>query len=419
VEQRRCCDAATQYRCDNPASSGLVIPLISLARYAALLEPRDLRQAFAVSLLGRLPIGITGLAILLLVQATAGSFALGGLAGGSYVAGLAALAPLLGRKIDRYGPRPVLAACAIAFPSALIALVVAVQQAWPAAVIFAFSAAAGAVFPPITVCMRTYLKRRFADDVLLSAAYSLESVMIELIFIAGPMLVALFVAFASPATAVLFAAACGLCGSLLFLRSPALRGWHIEQRTQRGLLGPLAEPGFALLIAVILAYSTAFGLMEIGITAYATERGQPALAGVLLGLMSAGSAFGGLAYGSRSWGMPLTRQFAGALGLMGIGLAVLTLRWSPWAFTFWCVVAGIIMAPALIMQAMLVAGTTRPEHSTEAFTWSTCALLSGVGLGLAAGGGLLERFDSRAALGAAAVMAIGAAVGAGVALRPR
>jgi len=36
---------------------------------------------------------------------------------------------------------------------------------------------------------------------------------------------------------------------------------------------------------------------------------SPALAGVLLGLMSAGSAFGGLAYGSCSWRLGLTRQF--------------------------------------------------------------------------------------------------------------
>lgn len=393
--------------------------LISLARYAALLEPRDLRLSFATSVLGRLPIGITGLAILLLVQASAGSFALGGLASGSYVAGLAALAPALGRLIDRFGPRPILLCCAIAFPAALVGLALAVRGGAPAATLFALSAIAGAAFPPITVCMRTYLKRRFADDAQLSAAYSLESVLIELIFIVGPVFVAVFVAYASPASAVLFAAASGFAGSLLFLRSPALREWTVEPHGGRSLLGPLGEPGFIPLVLVILAYSTAFGLMEIGIAAYATERGRPALAGLLLGLMSVGSAVGGLAYGSRTWGFPLNRQFSGALALMGAGLAVLTLRWSPWMFGIWCVVAGIIMAPALIMQAMLVSKTARPEHSTEAFTWSTSALLSGVGLGLAAGGALLEKHDARAALGAAALMALGAAAGGALALRQR
>lgn len=392
--------------------------MISLARYATLLAPPELRATFAVSMLGRLPIGITGLAILLLVQHSTSSFARGGLASGCYVAGLAAVAPILGRLIDRYGPKPTLTAAAVLFPAALCGLVLAVR-AEAAGLVLLLSAAAGAAFPPITVCMRTYLKRRFGDHALLATAYSLESVLIELIFIAGPMLVALFVAFASADVAVIFAAATGCVGTLLFLRSPALQGWEINRRTQYSLLGPLAERGFAPLIVVILAYSTAFGLLEIGITAYATERDRPALAGVLLGIMSAGSAVGGLAYGSRTWGPPLNRQFAGALALMGVGLAVLALRWQPWAFGFWCVLAGVIMAPALIMQAMLVARIAAPEHSTEAFTWSTSALLSGVGLGLAFGGGLLEVLDSRSAFAAAALMALGASAGAALGLRRR
>jgi hypothetical protein len=53
----------------------------SLARYVALLGPRELRQTIAASMIGRLPIGITGLAILLLVQTSTGSFARGGVAG--------------------------------------------------------------------------------------------------------------------------------------------------------------------------------------------------------------------------------------------------------------------------------------------------------------------------------------------------
>jgi hypothetical protein len=60
-------------------------------------------------------------------------------------------------------------------------------------------------------------------------------------------------------------------------------------------------------------FATAFGFLEIGLTAYAIERSDAAFAGVLLGLMSAGSALGGLAYGSRSWHFPLARQFSVAL----------------------------------------------------------------------------------------------------------
>jgi MFS family permease len=390
--------------------------MISLARYAALLEPRDMRQVFAASMIGRLPIGISGLAILILVQTASGSFAQGGAATGCYVAGLAAVAPILGRLIDRYGPRRVLTAAGLLFPAALIALVFSVAINASPWLQFAFSAAAGASFPPITVCMRTILKRRLREE-MLSTAYSLESVLIEMIFIVGPMLVALFVAFASPALAVLAAAATGCIGTVLFLRQPALTEWRIEQAATRRLLGPLAEPGFLPLIGVVLCYSIAFGLTEIGLAAYASEAGTPALAGVLLGLMSAGSAFGGLAYGSRNWRLPLARQFAVMLALMGAGLALLVLPWNAWFFAVWSVLAGVVMAPALIIQSMLVAKTSQPEHSTEAFTWSASALLSGVGIGMTVGGGLLEFYRSPAVLAAAACAALLGALTARLLLR--
>ena len=391
--------------------------MISLARYAALLEPRELRQIFAASMLGRLPIGITGLAILLLVQSATESFVRGGAATGCYVAGLAIVAPVLGRMIDRYGPRPVLAACGLLFPAALCALVLGVTEKAPASFLLLLAATAGATFPPITVCMRTLLKRRLGEDALLSTAYSLESVLIEMIFIVGPMLVALLVAVASPKMAVLAAAACALAGTFLFLRMPAIRNWRIEPSATRSLLGALGEPGFTPLIGVILCYSIAFGMLEIGITAYATEAGRPALAGVLLGLMSAGSAAGGLAYGSRSWHLPLVRQFAAMLGLMGAGLAVLALPWTPWPFATWSIVAGVVMAPALIIQSMLVAKISRPQYLSEAFTWSTSALLSGVGIGLTVGGGLLEFYRSTAALAGAAGAAFAGALMASLTLR--
>src|SRR4249920_3227108 len=200
--------------------------MISLARYRGVLASRELRYLFIASIIGRLPIGMTGLAILLLVQGASASFATGGAATGCYVAGLACIAPAVGRVIDRYGPRAMLIGAALLFPASLAALLAAVSMSAAPFTVFACAAAAGACFPPITVCVRAYLRQRFGDDPALTTAYSLDSVLIETMFIVGPLLVSLFVAFASAKAAVWFAAASGFAGVFLFLRSAALRRWR-------------------------------------------------------------------------------------------------------------------------------------------------------------------------------------------------
>ena len=388
------------------------IAVISLRAYAELFADGSVRYLYAASVVGRLPIGMCGLAILLLVQAARGSFATAGATTGAYVGGLALVAPALGRLIDRQGPRRTLLVCSLLFPASLAAVIAAVLTGAPAALVFACAAAAGASFPPITVCMRTFLRQRFADEAALATAYSVDSVLIEVMFIAGPMLVALLVAVASPDIAVACAAACAFIGVQLFVQSAPLRQWRIEHRTASTLLGPLAARRFIALVMIVACYAIAFGLTEIGVAAYAAEANRPALAGVFLGVMSAGSAFGGLAYGSRHWRSPLARQFSVTLAVMGLGLLPLALPWEIAAFGVFSTLGGIVMAPALIIQSMLVARTARPEHATEAFTWATSALLAGVGMGMALGGALVEYWRSPAAFCAAAAAAIVAAGGA-------
>ena len=383
--------------------------MISLVRYASLLERSELRQTIIASVIGRMPIGILGLAILLATQASSGSFGIAGAVAACYLAGLAAMAPVLGRIIDRSGPARTLLGCAFVFPATLVALVTALRLDAPQWTAFALAALAGATFPPITVCLRTFMRQRLLEEAQLATAYSIESVLIETIFIVGPVLVALFVAYLSASAAVLFAAACGLAGTLLFLRSPVLAHWRIEERKAASLVGPLAIRGYVPLLAVILAYSSAFGLLEIGVTAFATEAGKPALAGLILGLMSVGSATGGLAYGSRSWRLALPRQFALMLLLMGIGIAALGLVPNVVMFTALGIIAGVVMAPALIIQSMLVAKIAPARYATEAFTWSTSCLLTGIGVGLATGGLILERASSGAVFAAAGLVATGAA----------
>ena len=391
--------------------------MISLSRYRALLAVPDVQQAFVVSFIGRIPIGIAGLAILLLVQGVDGSYAQAGAAAATYVAGLAAAAPLLGRMIDRVGPRRVLTACALIYPSALTMLIAAVLLRAPAAATLTFAAIAGASFPPVTACQRAWLRQKLGDDVLLTAALSLDALVVELVFIAGPLLVALLVATISPAAAVGAAALCGLLGSLQFTRARALRSWQMAARRSGPFVGPLAEPRFALLLALVTGYASVFGLVEIGVAAYAAGVGHPALAGVLLGVMSAGSAAGALAYGSRHWRTPLPLQFSRSLALMGLGVAPLALADHLALFAVFCLLSGIAMTPTLIIQSTLVAKSVRPEYATEGFTWSATALLAGVSVGLAAGGLLLEHARVDLVFWAATALGVAMAILARLTLR--
>src|SRR5258707_8390594 len=79
-------------------------------------------------LLSRLGMGVTPLAMLLLIADATGRYAPAAVAGGIYSIASAAVAPLLGRIADRIGPTPVLLASAIAHPLALAALVVTTDR---------------------------------------------------------------------------------------------------------------------------------------------------------------------------------------------------------------------------------------------------------------------------------------------------
>ena len=298
--------------------------MISFSRYAELFRAPGLRAALVASIVGRLQIGIATLAILLFLQSRTGSFSLAGAAAALYVLGLAAVAPLLGRMIDRAGPRAVLTVSAMIYPGMLLVLVVLTMQDAGHGWIALAALVAGASFPPITICMRALYPRLLQDPALLQTAYSVDSALIETIFIAGPILVASFVAAGYPHGAVLLAAVSAAAGNVIFLRSPAVKNWEIHAGGgPRSLLGPLRHARLLAVFAAVVFHSVAFGLYEIAVVAFAAERGSPAAAGVILALASVGSAIGVIAYGGRDWKLPVSRQFLIAVALMAGGLLLL------------------------------------------------------------------------------------------------
>jgi MFS family permease len=371
-------------------------------RYRSVLSAPGCARVFVTALIARLPQGMVSLAVLLLVRSKTGSYAAAGIAVGASAVGTAAGAPFLGRLVDRFGRRRVLAPAAIAQGAALTTLVVAADAGAGPVVLVALAAVAGGLLPPIAPTVRALLREVVADPELRETAYSLESVVQELIWITGPLLVAVVITLTSPSTAVLLAGVVCIVGTALFIGSPLVRG--AGSRTSPHERTPvLAIPELRLLLGPIALMGVGLGAIEVGLPSLALHAGSRPASGLLLALWSLGSMTGGLWYGSRTWRAPLSTRYRTLL-LAGVAcIAPLIVTRSIPAGAVGAFLAGLTIAPVFSCQYALIGRAVTPGVETEAFTWVSAALISGVAAGSALGGAAI----SAAGVGAPFVLACG------------
>src|SRR5206468_2153789 len=144
----------------------------------------DVARLLAMAVLARMPLGTVTLAMLLHVRALTGSFAAAGAAVGSYLGASAVTAPLVGRWIDRRGPRGALMMTGIVAPTALLVLWLAGPLRFGTPMLWLTAAVAGAFSPPITVLTRTIWRYRFDDANARRTAFALDAVLVEFAFTA-------------------------------------------------------------------------------------------------------------------------------------------------------------------------------------------------------------------------------------------
>ena len=188
--------------------------------YARILRAPGVALLVLATLVGRLPIGISGLAILLYVREVTGSFAAAGLCTGALALGSAAGAPLQGRLVDRRGVGTLLPLAAVHAAGLLLVWVLGAAGA-PTAAIALAALLAGAAIPPLTSVLRSrwpYLLEE--QPQLVPSAFALDSVLIELIFVVGPLLTTAIVAIVGAQYALVVSAACVLTGTSLLLARP-------------------------------------------------------------------------------------------------------------------------------------------------------------------------------------------------------
>jgi MFS family permease len=378
-----------------------------LAPYRAFLKLPDVPAMIASGWLSRSPISMNALAMLLFVRAELGNFQAAGQVVGAFFVSMAVAAPFVGRIIDRHGPRWPLIVDGIAHPLFMAAILWAGSQHAGAGVLMLLAIGAGLFAPPVTILTRTTWRHRFHDEQNRKMAYSIDSVMIELNFTFGPLLVATLIPILGPVKTFATVICIGIAAVLIFVASPILKYWITEPAGERHLLGPLTSGKLVALFGLSFGLTLSFGLLEVGYPAYATHIQWITFGGILLALNALGSGVGGFVYGAIHSKRPLEQQFTLALGIMSIPLF---LHWPFDAHIVFGVLAffsGLMIAPALTAQTLLVTQIAPPKYATEAFTWSSTFIVSGLGLGMALGGALTEQLHPKAPF-----VAAGALVGA-------
>jgi len=380
-------------------------------RYAAVLGVPHVLPLVLASMLARLPTGIEGLAVVLYISQARGSFAAAGLVSGGFALGAAAGGPLQSRLIDHLGQRAVLVPAALGNAAAVGALIALTEFGAPAGVLAAIGVLGGVSTANISSAIRALWPEVLDGlDHLVPTAFALDSVAMELLFTLGPLITAVVVALVSPAAALVLATVIGVVGTLAFVAQPPSRHWRPHPDAgSHGVLGALESRGVRTLMLVTLPAGFGFGATEVSLPAFAGEHGSAALGGVLLAAWAAGSAAGGLFYGSRSWGS-LQRTYLILAALLPLGFLPAHAAPSVAAMAVLILPAGMAIAPLIAAANQLAGQVAPPGAVTEAYTWPITALIAGFSAGAAVGGALIEAADWHASMLAAFVAAIVGAV---------
>jgi MFS family permease len=371
--------------------------VIALRQYQAVWKIPGAPLLMTFGVVGRIGIGMTPLALLLVVENATDSYSLAAVAGAVYAVAGAALSPVAGRVADRVGPAPVLLLAAAAHPLALVALLLVVDRG--VALLYAAAALAGATYPPMTAAIRgawTDLtdpaSGRYA---LRNPALAAETTLFELVFVLGPLLVAAFVLVADAKAALVGAGVVTLVGTAVVALGGAMRAWrpHPRHAHARGL-GPLRVSGFPALLLCVAGLGVAFGSAGVTVPAYASAEGvadPESVAGVLLAVWAIGSAVGGLWFGTRRPAAVMHRQFAWLLLALSGSFAVFAVMPNPVALGVALVAGGAVIAPALTLENTMVGRIAPPSMLNEAYTWVVTIAVAASAVGGAGAGVLVDR----------------------------
>lgn len=364
----------------------------------------------ASGMLARLPLSMAGIALLLLVADATGSYAVAGAVDAAWILANAAFAPAVARLVDRNGQPQVVGPQLAAHLAGVTLILTLAAFDMPIWTWFAAAVAAGAVLPVVGSLVRARWAFLLAGSPLLRTAYSWESVVDEMVFVIGPVLVTFLVVASGPATTLALTIGIGAVGTVALLlqrRSappPQPRSAHRARGSVLRLRGMLGVVMVSCLLGVV------FAGVEVTVLASARESGRTEEAGLVLSLWAATSMLAGLVLGAMEQRHELRRQLAVSTAAMVVLLLPLLWVADLRSVVVVLAAAGFTASPTLIASFALVESLVPVDRLTEALAWVSVGISVGFALGSPASGWLVDHVAPRSGFYVAVAAAVASAL---------
>ncbi|KAA1285490.1 MFS transporter [Alcaligenes faecalis] len=357
--------------------------------YRELFAAPGTRGFALAGLLARIPLPMIGIGIITMLSQLRGSYALAGAVSASFVLTYALVSPQVSRWVDRRGQSRVLPLATAISVLGLLLLLGATWWQAPDWILFAGAVLAG-FMPSMSAMVRARWTAIYRGQDRLQTAYSLETVLDEVTFIAGPPLSVGLAVAVFPQAGVLAAALLLIAGvSALLLQKGSEPPIQVQEQGSRPSV--LRLNSVRLLALLMVAMGVIVGTVDIVSVAFAEQMGQPGAASLVLSAYALGSCVAGLVFGGLKLDIPLHRLLLlGGLATAATTLPLLLVA-SVAQLAGAVLLAGLFFAPTMIVAMSLVERVVPEQQLTEGMTWLLAGLNIGVAMGAAASGRMVDQ----------------------------
>ena len=369
-----------------------------LGTYLDILRYRQAWKFSAAGLILRLPMSMVGLSTILLVRAEYGNYTLAGAVAAVNIIVMALCAPILARRVDRYGQLRVMGPAWIISTVSMCALVAATLMHAPEWLLFIPAALAGATWGAPGALVRSRWSTILKKPGQLTTAYALESAVDEFVYIVGPVLATVLGTALHPATGLAISIVSLAVGGALFLSRRSSEPATIPYDPHAPRESVIRKPVVLVMAATYIGMGTTFGAMEVSMVSFTEELGAPALGGILLALFSIGSLTAALFYGARTWRRPTWQLFAIGVIAMAIGMSLFPVAFNVWTMAAVILTTGLTCAPTMTNVNILIQQSVSAAKLTEGLTWMSTSINLGTSLGTAIAGPAIDSNGARGGL---------------------